>query len=191
MADPFDSRVADALSPLISSLATGNAIVIKPSELVAWSTLHYIRAVKACLVACGEDPELVQCVVTRPRDVEALTGNERVKHITFVSFSRRSGVADGRLMSLLCLRRLDPSRLVHSSLKKQQKSVRLFYSSWAARLVGSNGKLQILWADCLLRIAIQDPCIVLESADCEFFKHTWMRGVLCVLASDAGRIGTG
>ncbi|KAM0786006.1 hypothetical protein ACM66B_006823 [Microbotryomycetes sp. NB124-2] len=72
------------LSPLIAALFSGNAIVVKPSELVAWSSLHYIDAVKQCLVACGEDPELVQCCITLPESVEALTGNERIKHITFI-----------------------------------------------------------------------------------------------------------
>lgn len=79
---------ADALSPIIASLFTGNAIVVKPSELVAWSTLHFIRAVRDCLTACGEDPELVQCCVCLPDTVETLTGSERIKHITFVSWSR-------------------------------------------------------------------------------------------------------
>ncbi|KAK4053594.1 Meiotic Sister-Chromatid recombination aldehyde dehydrogenase [Microbotryomycetes sp. JL221] len=74
----------NALSPIIASLFTGNAIVVKPSELVAWSTLHYIDAVKKCLIACNEDPELVQCCITLPDSVEALTGSDRIKHITFI-----------------------------------------------------------------------------------------------------------
>lgn len=106
------------ISPVIASLFSGNAIVVKPSENVAWSSLIFADAVRACLLACGEvrffpfllalpsspsllsiqflsflrspnvplsqDPELVQVVVTLPDSVEALTGNPRIKHITFV-----------------------------------------------------------------------------------------------------------
>ncbi|GAA5985650.1 hypothetical protein JCM11641_001462 [Rhodosporidiobolus odoratus] len=74
----------NALSPIIASLFSGNAIVVKPSENVAWSSLIFVDAVRACLVACGEDPDLVQVVVTLPESVEALTGDERIKHITFI-----------------------------------------------------------------------------------------------------------
>ncbi|GAA5924863.1 hypothetical protein JCM1841_006954 [Sporobolomyces salmonicolor] len=74
----------NALSPIIASLFSGNAIVVKPSESVAWSSLQVIEAVRTCLAACGEDPELVQIVVTLPDSVEALTGDPRIKHITFI-----------------------------------------------------------------------------------------------------------
>ncbi|GAA5905127.1 hypothetical protein JCM6882_000387 [Rhodosporidiobolus microsporus] len=74
----------NALSPIIASLFSGNAIVVKPSENVAWSSLIFIDAVRSCLEACGEDPELVQVVVTLPDSVEALTGDPRIKHITFI-----------------------------------------------------------------------------------------------------------
>ncbi|BGP03337.1 Meiotic Sister-Chromatid recombination aldehyde dehydrogenase [Rhodotorula toruloides] len=74
----------NALGPIIASLAAGNAIVVKPSELVAWSSLIFVQAVRDCLEACGEDTELVQVVVTLPETVEALTGDPRIKHITFI-----------------------------------------------------------------------------------------------------------
>ncbi|GAA5827611.1 hypothetical protein JCM11251_001757 [Rhodosporidiobolus azoricus] len=74
----------NALSPIIASLFSGNAIVVKPSENVAWSSLIFIEAVRSCLEACGEDPNLVQIVVTLPESVEALTGDPRIKHITFI-----------------------------------------------------------------------------------------------------------
>ncbi|POY73058.1 hypothetical protein BMF94_3896 [Rhodotorula taiwanensis] len=77
---PFHNMI----SPIIASLAAGNAIVVKPSEMVAWSSHIYADAVRACLAACGEDPDLVQIVVTLPDSVEALTGDARLKHITFI-----------------------------------------------------------------------------------------------------------
>ncbi|GAA6046801.1 hypothetical protein JCM3770_005649 [Rhodotorula araucariae] len=74
----------NALGPIVAALAAGDAIVVKPSEQVAWSSLIFIDAVRSCLRACGEDPELVQIVVTLPESVEALTGDPRIKHITFI-----------------------------------------------------------------------------------------------------------
>ncbi|GJN93952.1 hypothetical protein Rhopal_007012-T1 [Rhodotorula paludigena] len=74
----------NVLGPIIASLAAGNAIVVKPSEQVAWSSQVYLDAVRKCLEACGEDPDLVQIVLTLPDSVEALTGDTRIKHITFI-----------------------------------------------------------------------------------------------------------
>lgn len=51
---------------------------------MAWSSHHYVDAIKACLIACNQDPELVQIVTCLPDSVEALTGDPRIKHITFV-----------------------------------------------------------------------------------------------------------
>lgn len=83
--DVFPSASDNLISPIIAALAAGNAIVVKPSENVAWSSLIFVQAIRDCLAACGEDPELVQVVVTLPESVEALTGDARLKHITFVS----------------------------------------------------------------------------------------------------------
>lgn len=44
----------NVLGPIIASLAAGNAIVVKPSEQVAWSSQVFIDAVRKCLEACGE-----------------------------------------------------------------------------------------------------------------------------------------
>lgn len=72
------------LSPMIAALFTGNAIVLKPSEAVAWSSHSFISAVHACLIACGQSPDLVQIVTCLPDSVEALTGDPRIRHITFI-----------------------------------------------------------------------------------------------------------
>lgn len=72
------------LGPIIAALFTGNAIVVKPSEQVAWSSTHYVEAVRKCLEACGHDPEVVQMVLCLPESAEALTGDTRIKHITFI-----------------------------------------------------------------------------------------------------------
>jgi len=58
--------------------------VLKCSEQVIWSTTWFIDAIKACLSACGRDPELVQLVCCYPEDAEALTRSPLIKHITFI-----------------------------------------------------------------------------------------------------------
>lgn len=81
------SLYPDALAPIIAALFSGNAIVLKASENVAWSSHIYVDAIRACLRACGENEELVQIVTCWPDVVESLTGDPRIKHITFVSLS--------------------------------------------------------------------------------------------------------
>lgn len=74
----------NALSPALAALASGNAIVVKGSEMVVWSTTYFIQGVRACLAACGEPEDLVQLVCSFPDVAPALTTNPRVKHLTFI-----------------------------------------------------------------------------------------------------------
>lgn len=48
------------LSPILAALFAGNAVVVKCSEQVAWSSKWFIGGVKACLRACGIDDAVVQ-----------------------------------------------------------------------------------------------------------------------------------
>ncbi|CDR45403.1 CYFA0S18e01046g1_1 [Cyberlindnera fabianii] len=72
------------LGPIIAAIFTGNAIVVKCSEQVVWSSQFYIKLVKTCLKACGHDPELVQLVCTWPKDADYFTSHEGLSHITFI-----------------------------------------------------------------------------------------------------------
>lgn len=72
------------LSPTLAALASGNSIIVKVSEQVAWSSRHVLAALRACLVACGENPDLVQVVCCFPDVADAVTANPRIKHITFI-----------------------------------------------------------------------------------------------------------
>ncbi|KAJ7929198.1 Aldehyde/histidinol dehydrogenase [Mycena leptocephala] len=74
----------NAWSPIIASLFAGNAIVLKCSENVFWSTQWFVGAIRMCLQACGHDPELVQLVCCFPEQADALTRSPRIKHITFI-----------------------------------------------------------------------------------------------------------
>ncbi|KAJ7074290.1 aldehyde dehydrogenase domain-containing protein [Mycena amicta] len=71
-------------SPIIASLFAGNAVVLKCSEHVFWSTQWFVGAIRKCLAICGYDPELVQLVCCYPEQADALTRSPHIKHITFI-----------------------------------------------------------------------------------------------------------
>ena len=54
------SALHNAWSPIMAALFAGNAIVLKCSESVFWSTTWFVDVIKESLRACGQDPELVQ-----------------------------------------------------------------------------------------------------------------------------------
>ncbi|KAI0296140.1 Aldehyde/histidinol dehydrogenase [Russula brevipes] len=78
----------NAWSPILAALFAGNAIVIKCSEYVAWSSGWFINIIKDCLRACNFDPELVQLVCCFPDQAEALTRSPKIRHITFIGSER-------------------------------------------------------------------------------------------------------
>lgn len=60
----FGAALHNVLSPIVAGLFAGNAVVVKCSEHVAWSSTYFVGAVKERLTECGWDPDLVQ--VRRP-----------------------------------------------------------------------------------------------------------------------------
>jgi acyl-CoA reductase-like NAD-dependent aldehyde dehydrogenase len=59
---PWNYPYQNIVNPIIPALMAGNAIVIKPSEWVAWSSGRFIEAFRAVLEAAGHDPDLIQVV---------------------------------------------------------------------------------------------------------------------------------
>ncbi|CAI4063589.1 hypothetical protein SKDZ_08G0830 [Saccharomyces kudriavzevii ZP591] len=77
------------LGPIIAALFTGNAIVVKCSEQVVWSSEFFVELTRKCLEACEEDPNLVQlcyCLPPTENDDSAnyFTSHPGFKHITFI-----------------------------------------------------------------------------------------------------------
>lgn len=73
------------LGPVIASIFSGNAIVVKCSERTAWSSIKYfIQIVRGALRACGHDEGLVQVVCCWPDVAEYLTSHSGISHITFI-----------------------------------------------------------------------------------------------------------
>jgi acyl-CoA reductase-like NAD-dependent aldehyde dehydrogenase len=72
------------ISPAISALFAGNAIIIKPSEQTCWSSVYFTDIIRGALTACGHSPELVQNVVCWPDVADHLTSHPGLSHITFI-----------------------------------------------------------------------------------------------------------
>jgi acyl-CoA reductase-like NAD-dependent aldehyde dehydrogenase len=59
---PWNYPFQNMLNPIIPALMAGNAIVIKPSEWVAWSSQRFADAFRSVLAQAGHDPDLIQVV---------------------------------------------------------------------------------------------------------------------------------
>ena len=59
---PWNYPYQNLVNPIIPALMAGNAIVIKPSEWVAWSSERFIDALRGVVSASGHSPDLIQAV---------------------------------------------------------------------------------------------------------------------------------
>jgi acyl-CoA reductase-like NAD-dependent aldehyde dehydrogenase len=59
---PWNYPFQNLMNPIIPALMAGNAIVIKPSEWVAWSSAALVAAIREVVEDAGCDPDLVQAV---------------------------------------------------------------------------------------------------------------------------------
>ena len=72
------------ISPVISALFSGNAIVVKPSEQTAWSSLYFTSIIRGAIRACGHNPDILQTIICLPDVADHLTSHPDIKHITFI-----------------------------------------------------------------------------------------------------------
>ena len=83
--NPTDaSKFHNLIGPIISTLFTGSAIVVKTSERTAWSTAFFTSIARASLQSCGYSPHLVQSLVCWPKTADHLTSHPSISHITFI-----------------------------------------------------------------------------------------------------------
>ncbi|MCJ1476153.1 Meiotic Sister-Chromatid recombination aldehyde dehydrogenase [Lambiella insularis] len=78
------SQFHNLIGPIISTLFTGSAIVVKASERTAWSSQYFTSIARASLAACGHSPQLVQSIVCWPPTANHLTSHPDISHITFI-----------------------------------------------------------------------------------------------------------
>ena len=72
---PWNYPFHNVFNPMIATIMSGNALVLKVSEYASWSIDYYGRIINACLEAAGAPPDLVQFVVGYGE-----TGNHLVTH---------------------------------------------------------------------------------------------------------------
>ncbi|PWY72302.1 aldehyde dehydrogenase-like protein C21C3 [Aspergillus heteromorphus CBS 117.55] len=72
------------ISPVISALFAGNAIVVKPSEQTAWSSAFFLEVIRGALSSCGHSRDLVQSIICLPAVASHLTSHAGLSQITFI-----------------------------------------------------------------------------------------------------------
>lgn len=72
------------MGPIISTLFTGSAILLKSSEQTAWSLSPIVSIARAALSACGHSVNLIQPIVCWPATASHLTSHPSIAHITFI-----------------------------------------------------------------------------------------------------------
>lgn len=72
------------LGPITAALASGNAIVVKPSEYVAFSTTYYVQCLHRILQALKLPTSLVTLVLCHPPLAPYLSKHPKINHVTFI-----------------------------------------------------------------------------------------------------------
>ncbi len=99
---PWNYPFQNIVNPIIPALMAGNAIVIKPSEWVAWSSERFIDAFREVLERAGHDPDLIQAVQGHGETGAALA-RSRVDMILFIG-----SVKNGRRVIEASAERITP-----------------------------------------------------------------------------------
>ena len=100
------SQFHNFMGPLISTLFTGSALVVKASESTAWSTQYFGSIARAALVVCGHSANLVQPVVCWPHTASHLTSHPGISHVTFIGsrpIAHHVANSAARSLTPLCL----------------------------------------------------------------------------------------
>jgi acyl-CoA reductase-like NAD-dependent aldehyde dehydrogenase len=72
------------MGPVVAALFSGNAIVVKCSESVVWSSRHFVEIAKQAMRINGFNDDTIQLVCCWPRDADYLTSHPGIDHITFI-----------------------------------------------------------------------------------------------------------
>ena len=94
------------MGPLISTLFTGSALVLKASESTAWSTIYFTSVARSALTSCGHSPNLIQPLVCWPLYASHLTSHPGISHLTFIGsrpVAHHVALSAARSLTPLCL----------------------------------------------------------------------------------------
>ncbi|MEM7136507.1 MAG: aldehyde dehydrogenase family protein [Myxococcota bacterium] len=99
---PWNYPFQNIVNPIPPALMAGNAIVIKPSEWVAWSSAKFVDAFRRVIEQAGHDPNLIQ-VVQGYGDTGAALARSAVDTILFIG-----SVTNGRKVVEASAARMTP-----------------------------------------------------------------------------------
>lgn len=80
--------------------------MVKTSEQTAWSTTYFVNIVRAALVACGLDPNLVHAISCWPQAASYFAGHPGISHLTFIgsrSVAHEVAKSAARSLTPLCV----------------------------------------------------------------------------------------
>lgn len=103
---PWNYPIHNILNPVSAALFSGCSIIVKPSEYTAWSGVHVVRIVRRALAVCGEDPDLVQCLIGEADVASTLVKADGVDKVFFTG-----STAVGRKVAIAATERLRPTCL--------------------------------------------------------------------------------
>lgn len=72
------------IGPVLAALFSGNAIIVKCSEQVVWSSTWFVGMIHAALRLLDMSEDLVQLCYCYPEDAEYFASHPGLKHITFI-----------------------------------------------------------------------------------------------------------
>jgi len=72
------------MGPIIAAIFSGNAIVVKCSENVVWSSTWFVQMCRSVLNALELDEHLIQLCYCFPQDADYFTSHPGLDHITFI-----------------------------------------------------------------------------------------------------------
>ncbi|OBA19003.1 Aldedh-domain-containing protein [Metschnikowia bicuspidata var. bicuspidata NRRL YB-4993] len=72
------------IGPVVAALFCGNAIVIKCSEQVVWSSSWFVGMIRVALRLLNINEDLIQLCYCFPEDADYFTSHPGLKHITFI-----------------------------------------------------------------------------------------------------------
>lgn len=99
---PWNYPFQNIVNPIIPALMAGNAVVIKPSEWVAWSSAKIVAAFRGVLESLGHNPDVINAVQGYGETGAALARAE-VDTIIFIG-----SVANGRRVAQAAAERVVP-----------------------------------------------------------------------------------
>ncbi|CUM64057.1 uncharacterized protein PRCAT00001645001 [Priceomyces carsonii] len=77
---PFHNLVG----PVVAAIFTGNAIIVKCSEQVLWSSKWFVELLRTILKLLNINQNLIQLTCCYPEDADFFTSNPGISHITFI-----------------------------------------------------------------------------------------------------------